>query len=115
MKLDGMSVSVEALEPRWLGAERRIPASLAELHGPSAGTVALPGWLAWSGRTEFDVADPGARLTLYQILVDVGQRDDVAKYMNADYLRADWPRLRRLIESPLRRIWEQRLSLSVAV
>jgi hypothetical protein len=52
------------LPSRLIGVEKRIPADLATLAGPAEGVVRLPVRLAWSGQTEFDVADPGDRLTL---------------------------------------------------
>jgi hypothetical protein len=102
-------VSAEALESRLAGAERRIPESLSEFRGPSAGDVALPNRLAWSGLTEFDITDRRERLTLYRTLMDCGQRDDVVQYINAELLRKDWPALRRLMAYGLIAVWEQRL------
>ncbi|MFI5959269.1 hypothetical protein [Cryptosporangium sp. NPDC051539] len=52
---------------------------------------------------------------LYRILIDVGQRGDVAEYMDATLLRHDWALLRRLILKQLRQLWEERLSLTPAV
>jgi hypothetical protein len=82
---------------------------LGELAGPDSGRVHLPVRLAWSGPTDFDVADPRERLTLYSLLLDCGQRSDIASYVNAALLREDWPRLRRLTARRLINIWEQRL------
>jgi hypothetical protein len=107
-------VTADQLESRWVGAEERVPESMDEFHGPTSGTVALPGWLAWSGMTEFEVQDREDRVHMYQILMDVGQRRDAASYMDAGLLRQDWALLRRLIPRELRRIWEARLSLGAA-
>ncbi|MCI4064337.1 hypothetical protein MRQ36_17725 [Micromonospora sp. R77] len=97
------------LPSRLAGAAERIPESLASLAGPDEGRVTLPLRLAWSGLTEFDVADPRQRLTLYRTLIDCGQRYDITRYVNADLLRQDWPRIRRLTARRLVAVWERRL------
>ncbi|GAB3170736.1 hypothetical protein FHX75_12225 [Micromonospora palomenae] len=97
------------LPSRLIGAADRIPASLTLLDGPEHGRVALPVRLAWSGPVEFDVSDPRERLTLYCLLLDCGQRDDIVRYVNAELLRRDWPRIRRLTARRLVALWERRL------
>ncbi|MEV0805141.1 hypothetical protein [Micromonospora sp. NPDC050200] len=97
------------LPSRLIGAADRIPASLALLNGPEHGRVSLPVRLAWSGLSEFDVADPRERLTLYRTLMDCGQREDIIRYVNAALLRRDWPRIRRLTARRLIALWERRL------
>lgn len=104
-----MTAQTVRLPSRLTGADKRIPRSLASLAGPAAGRVSLPLRLAWSGLTEFDVADSGDRLTLYCIMLDCGQLDDVVEFVNADHLRADWPRIRRLTSRRLIALWEYRL------
>jgi hypothetical protein len=101
--------STVRLPSRFLGAEKRIPSDLTQLAGPTAGTVVLPVRLAWSGPSDFDVSHPAQRLTLYRTLMDCGQLDDVLRYVNAEYLRADWPRIRRLTSKRLIAVWESRL------
>jgi hypothetical protein len=98
-----------ALPSRFIGAEKRIPHSWDELHGPSAGVVHLPNRLAWSGPADFDVADSGQRLTLYTTLLDCGQRDDIAQYMHPELLVREWPRIRRLTARQLIGLWERHL------
>lgn len=97
------------LPSRLLGVADRIPASLDRLHGPDHGQVTLPVRLAWSGPTEFDVADPQERLTLYCLLLDCGQREDIVRYVNPHLLRRDWPRIKRLTARRLTTLWERRL------
>lgn len=97
------------LPSRLIGAADRIPAALALLDGPEHGRVTLPVRLAWSGPAEFDVSDPRERLTLYCLLLDCGQRDDIVRYVNAELLRRDWPRIRRLTARRLVALWERRL------
>ncbi|MFJ8577042.1 hypothetical protein [Micromonospora sp. NPDC093277] len=101
--------SSAALPSRLIGTVERIPASLAQLTGPDHGRVELPVRLAWSGLTEFNVADPRQRLTLYRTLMDCGQREDILHYVNAALLRRDWPRIKRLTARRLVAIWERRL------
>jgi hypothetical protein len=55
------------------------------------------------------------RLTLYSILLDCGQRNDLAAYVNGDLLSADWPNLRRLTSRELISIWERQLPELAAV
>jgi hypothetical protein len=96
--------------PSWYaGAEQRIPLSLDDLHGPETGVVWLPNRLAWSGPSDFDVADAGQRLTLYTLLLDCGQRADVCTYMHPDLLVRDWPDICRLTARELCAKWERRL------
>lgn len=97
------------LPSRLIGAADRIPVALALLRGPGHGRVSLPVRLAWSGVTEFDVSDPRERLTLYCLLLDCGQRDDIIRYVNPGLLRRDWPRIRRLTARRLIALWERRL------
>jgi hypothetical protein len=44
---------------------------------------------------------------LYCTLLDCGQRDDIIRYVNADLLRKDWSRIRRLTSRRLVALWEQ--------
>lgn len=95
------------LPSRFIGVAERIPASLSLLAGPETGMVSLPVRLAWSGPSDFDVTDPGQRLTLYCIMLDCGQRDDIVRYVNAGLLRREWPRIRRLTSRRMIAIWER--------
>ncbi|MDT5041486.1 MAG: hypothetical protein QOE51_2471 [Actinoplanes sp.] len=106
--------SIEPLPNRLTGASRCIPESLAELAGPDRGQVSLPVRLAWSGPISFDVSDHKERLTLYRTLLDCGQREDIVRYVNAELLQLDWPRIRRLTGRRLVSLWEQRLPELVA-
>lgn len=95
------------LPSRFIGVTERIPPSLSLLAGPDSGTVSLPTRLAWSGPSDFDVADSGQRLTLYRTLLDCGQREDIVRYVNAMLLCDDWPRIRRLTSRRMIAIWER--------
>nr|WP_260408273.1 hypothetical protein [Planomonospora venezuelensis] len=95
---------------RWEDVGRRVPASLADLRGPATGKVALPPHLAWSGLTEFDLADRRLRMSLYRTVITGGGRADVELYLNADLLVADWPLLRRGLGRSYRKAWEDKIS-----
>jgi hypothetical protein len=101
-------VIADALPSRYAGVEERIPTWEA-FHGPDRGVVQLPHRLAWSGPTSYDVGDMRQRLTLYSILLDCGQYDDIAAYVNRVLLSADWPNMRRLTSRELIGIWERQL------
>ena len=98
-----------ALPSRLIGLADRIPESLDALAGPASGRVTLPVRLAWSGPQDFDVADPGQRLTLYTTLLDCGQREDIERYVNAALFVHDWPRIRRLTGHRIVAVWESKL------
>ncbi|MQA24445.1 MAG: hypothetical protein GEU94_03010 [Micromonosporaceae bacterium] len=99
----------EELPSRWEGVEKRVPARLEDLRGPSDGILALPLHLAWSGMTEFDLGDYRERLMCYQIVLINGQRQDAERYLDPDHLVSGWPDLRRLFAVQLSRAWEDRL------
>ena len=93
------------------GHARRLPDRLDELHGPWQGTVVLPVHLTWHQFREFDVARRKARLLLYSIVISQGRRNDVARFLNAERLREDWPELGLLLSSRMRRACERKLGL----
>ena len=89
----------------------RLPDRIDDLHGPWQGIVVLPVHLTWHGLREFDVAHTRPRLLLYSIVIRQGRRNDVARYLNAERLRDDWPQLGGLLSSRTRRACERRLGL----
>jgi hypothetical protein len=90
---------------------RRLPERLEDLHGPWQGTVVLPVHLSWHQFREFDVAKTDPRLLLYSIVISQGRRNDVARFLNAERLRDDWPQLGHLLSRRMRRACERRLGL----
>lgn len=70
-----------------------IPASLDELHGPSAGVVEVPRRLYWSaGSRRFDVSDADQAAALYDAVLDAAScPGDLAEYLNPVLLVAAWP------------------------
>src|SRR5215472_5160997 len=93
------------------GLARRLPASLDDLRGPERGVVVLPRHLCPPGLREFDVADDWHRRSLYGIVLTQGRRNDMARFVNARLLRADWPLLRISLDPKVRKSCERRLRL----
>ncbi len=89
----------------------RVPDQLDDLHGPWQGIVVLPVHLTWHGLREFDVAREKPRLLLYSIVISQGRRNDLARFVNPMRLRDDWPQLRLLVSSRMRRACERKLGL----
>jgi hypothetical protein len=48
---------------------------------------------------------------MYGIVLTQGQRNDVARYLNAELLRADWPHIKSALDSKLRVTCERRFRL----
>ncbi len=97
-----------------LSRDSQIPDRLDDLHGPWQGTVVLPVHLTWHELREFDVASQRPRLLLYSIVISKGRRNDVARFLNARRLREDWPQLRTMVSSRMRRACERKLGLGLS-
>lgn len=85
-----------------------VVASLADLRGPTEGTVELPLWLFWSvpGHT-FDLGDPDMRRWLYQtVLREASSPEDLTAYLDGETLVALWPDL--FVPEGVRQAWEER-------
>ena len=108
MIIENMSLTDHLLR---LGQGGRLPASLAELHGPARGVVVLPRHLSWPGLREFDISDDRLRRSLYGIVLTQGRRMDVARFVNARLLQQDWPLLRSSLDPKIRKGFERRLAL----
>jgi len=83
-----------------------VAADLADLRGPSRGTVTLPLRLYWSppGRV-FDLDDPDMLQAMYEfVLGEAIRQEELAAYLNGDRLVAVWPRL--YLPKGVRRAWE---------
>ena len=83
----------------------------SELRGPAKGTIVLPRHLALPGMRECDVTDDTTRRSMYGIVLTQGQRNDVARFLNPELLRADWPLIRDALDPKLRRTCERRFDL----
>lgn len=90
------------------GSRAVIAASLADLRGPTQGTVELPIWLYWSSRDHtFDLADREMRRWLYQIVLrEASSLEDLVTYVDGDTLIAIWPEL--FLPKGVRQAWEER-------
>jgi hypothetical protein len=85
-----------------------VAGSLADLRGPTEGTVDLPIWLFWSSpdRT-FDLSKPFMRRSMYEtVLGEASRPEDLASYLDGDTLIALWPDL--YLPKGVRQAWEDR-------
>ncbi len=89
------------------GRRAVVAASLADLHGPVEGTVALPLWLFWSvPGFAFDLSDPDMRQWLYEtVLREAGGPEDLG-YLDASTLISLWPDL--YLPPGVREAWQER-------
>ena len=99
----------------WLSGRKshavRLPQGIEELRGPARGTIVLPRHLALPGMRECDVTDDPTRRSMYGIVLTQGQRNDVARFLNPELLRADWPLIREALDPKLRGTCERRFDL----
>jgi hypothetical protein len=88
------------------GRRAVVAARLADLRGPTEGTVELPLWLYWSGPgPAFDLGDPDMRQWLYQtVLREAARPEDLTSYLDGDTLIALWPDL--FLPRDVRQAWE---------
>jgi hypothetical protein len=84
----------------------RLPETLGELVGPGHGTVQLPAHIAWSGLTAFDLDRPPLCVSMYQVVLTEGFREDLAAYLNRELLVRHWPVLRTVAGRVIRDVWE---------
>lgn len=85
-----------------------VAADLADLRGPTQGTIQLPLRLFWSppGRT-FDLDDQDMLLSMYEIVLNEAIRsEELCSYLNGDRLAAIWRDLH--LPKGVRRAWEER-------
>jgi hypothetical protein len=84
-----------------------VPADLADLRGPSGGTVTLDRSLDWSGDGSFDLDDVGDLQVMYQtVLNEAATADDLCRWLDGDVLRRIWSSLWLPVE--LRALWQAR-------
>lgn len=81
--------------------------NLADLRGPTTGTVELPLRLFWSlPNHSFDLDDPDMRLWYYQtVLREASRAEDLSRYLDAATLVSLWPDL--YLPKGVRRAWEE--------
>ena len=84
-----------------------LPASLADLHGPTSGLATLEHSLDWSGDSTYDLDDPGDLQLMYQaVLNQAATSADLHKWLDGATLRRLWPTL--WLPGRLRALWHAR-------
>ena len=85
-----------------------VVADLAELQGPSGGTVELPLRLFWSAADRrFDLSDPDMLRSMYEkVLREAIRTEDLTRFLNGSTLRDVWRDL--FLPRDVRRAWEDR-------
>lgn len=86
-----------------------VAGSLADLRGPTSGTVVLDRRLDWSGRARYDLANPRRLASMYEtVLREATSPDDLARWLDGPTLVRLWPEL--VLPPQVRRMWEARFS-----
>jgi hypothetical protein len=81
--------------------------SLADLHGPTGGTVVLDRRLDWSGRARYDLANPRRLASMYEtVLREATSPDDLARWLDGPTLTRLWAEL--VLPPQVRQLWEAR-------
>ncbi len=90
------------------GRHAVVAASLADLKGPTEGTVELPLWLFWSSPdSTFDLSQPFMLRSMYEaVLGETSRPEDLTTYLDGDTLIALWPDL--FLPKGVRQAWEDR-------
>jgi hypothetical protein len=102
------------LLPGRFGPSGRLPDQIDELKGPVKGVVMVPMHLSWPGLRECDVSDDTTRRSMYGLLLSQGKRNDIARFINATLLTADWPLIADSLDPKLRRLCERQFALVAA-
>jgi hypothetical protein len=80
---------------------------LADLRGPTAGTITLPQHLDWSGRASYDLNRPARLATMYKtVLNEASTGQDLRDWLSERVLIELWPTL--WLPARLRGLWESR-------
>ena len=90
------------------GRRAVVAASLADLKGPTEGTVELPLWLFWSSADRtFDLSQPFMLRSMYEtVLGEASRAKDLTIYLDGDTLIALWPDL--FLPKGVRQAWEDK-------
>ncbi|MDN5917322.1 MAG: hypothetical protein L0I76_19860 [Pseudonocardia sp.] len=71
-----------------------VPHSLDELDGALSGLIGLPTRMFWSGpapaTVRWDLSDPDRRRDLYEIVLTLGDLDDIRRLVNRRALLDQW-------------------------
>jgi len=96
-------------QPYGDGRPYALPASLADLTGPTEGLVVLPHTVAWTGRREYDISAAADLRVLYErVLTEAPDTDLISALLNAGILRRVWSDL--FLPAGVRRLWEARFT-----
>jgi len=80
---------------------------LADLRGPTSGTVQLPQHLDWSGNPSYDLDKPARLASMYRtVLNEASSTDDLRAWIDGSVLVRLWPSL--WLPPQVRRLWESR-------
>jgi hypothetical protein len=89
------------------GRDALVAGDLADLRGPTTGTVELPLRLFWYPDRTFDLDEPGMLRWVYQtVLREAARPEDLAAYLDGGTLVAVWRDL--ALPRGVRRAWEDR-------
>jgi len=89
------------------GRAALVATELADLTGPTGGTVELPIWLFWFPDRTFDLDDPATLRWMYQtVLREASRPEDLTAFLNGETLVALWPEL--FLPKGVRQAWEDR-------
>lgn len=83
-----------------------MPSSLAALHGPTEGVVALPLTVYWGPDATADLSTPDGIEKVYENVIREGTSDLQEALLNAGLLSRVWPQLR--LPKRCRDSWEAR-------
>jgi hypothetical protein len=84
-----------------------VASSLADLLGPTSGTVVLDRRLAWSGHARYDLANPRRLASMYEtVLREATSPDELARWLHGPTLVRLWPEL--VLPPQVRQLWEAR-------
>ena len=82
-----------------------LPTSLAELRGPTVGTVVLPRHIDWGPHYEYDLSDGADVVLMYERVIREAQTAaDLDSYLNAGVLRWVW--LDLFLPVQARNLWQ---------
>jgi hypothetical protein len=84
------------------------PARLADLTGPTEGTIDLPVTIDWGPKRGYDMASDADRRVAYElVLQEAASTEQVSQYVNGQALAQVWRRL--WLPRRVRTMWEERL------
>jgi hypothetical protein len=70
------------------------PARLADLIGPTSGTIELPITIDWGPRRTYDLGRDADRRVVYEfVLQEASTTEEVSTYVNGEILASVWARL----------------------